>query len=129
LINQTEFPSKLYDWLLDPTTIKVGVGIQGQMAVHLCCMHLLTLATDDATKLYKDWNADLKNCVDLTLLARTVDNKQWKGRYTRPLGLARLVATYVYRDLVKGKITRSNWECKLTKPQKTCWYLSCFVAA
>jgi len=119
----------LYDWLLDPKTIKVGVGIQGQMTVHLCCMHLLTLATDDATKLYKDWNVDLKNCVDLALLARTVDNKQWKGRYTHPLGLARLVATYVYRDLAKGKITRSNWERMLTQPQQTCWYLSCFVVA
>jgi len=113
----------LYDWLLDPKIIKAGVGIQGQMEVHLCCMHLLTLATGDAMKLYSDWNADLKSCVDLALLARTVDNKQWKGGYTNPLGLARLVATYEDRDLVKGKITRSNWERVLNQPQQTCWYL------
>lgn len=58
--------------------------------------------------------------MDLALLARTVDNDKWKGRYTDPLGLARLVATYENRVLAKGKITRSNWERILTEPQQMC---------
>ncbi|KAJ3576152.1 hypothetical protein NP233_g635 [Leucocoprinus birnbaumii] len=94
-----EFPSKLYEFLANPENIKVGVG--------------------DAKKIYRDWNADLKNCVDLALLARTVDNERWKGKYTEPLGLARLVAVYEDRALAKGKITRSNWEQLLKPPQQT----------
>ncbi|KAF5355649.1 hypothetical protein D9756_004211 [Leucocoprinus leucothites] len=97
-----QFPSKLHEFLLDPNTIKVGVGIQG-----------------DAKKLYQDWNVDVKNCVDLALLARSVDNEKWKGRYTDPVGLARLIAVYENRALAKGKITRSNWERCLTVPQQT----------
>jgi len=110
----------LRDLLLNPSIIKVGVGIQGQVAAHLCSQHLLNSTTDDATKLYRDWNVDLKNCVDLALLARTVDNGRWKGKYTSSLGLAHLVAVYEYRALAKGKITRSNWEGLLTAPQQIC---------
>ncbi|KXN83591.1 Werner syndrome ATP-dependent helicase [Leucoagaricus sp. SymC.cos] len=96
-----EFPLGLAEFLLNPHFIKVGVGIQG-----------------DAKKLYQDWGSNVKNCVDLALLARTVDNNRWKGRYTDPLGLARLVSVYEDRALMKGKITRSNWERVLTEPQQ-----------
>ena len=75
---------------------------------------------DDALKLYNDYRVSIRNCVDLSLLARTVDNARWQGKYTHPLGLARLIESYEYRILVKGKITRSNWEAVLNKMQQEC---------
>ncbi|KAG6902321.1 hypothetical protein C0995_001700 [Termitomyces sp. Mi166 len=63
--------------------------------------------TNDAKKLYKDWQVSAHNCVDLSLLARCVDNAQWKGKYSAPLGLARLVEAYESRTLPKGTISRN----------------------
>ncbi|CAK5264871.1 unnamed protein product [Mycena citricolor] len=83
----------LKTFLEDPLIVKAGVGIQG-----------------DATKMFRDYRVDIRGCVDLSYLARTVDNARWKGSYSQPIGLARLIATYEDRLLVKGKITRSNWE-------------------
>ncbi|KAG6869170.1 hypothetical protein C0993_012269 [Termitomyces sp. T159_Od127] len=95
-----QFPMKLKNFLENPNIVKAGVGIQ-----------------NDAKKLYKDWQVSTRNCVDLSLLARCVDNAQWKGKYNAPLGLARLVEAYESRVLPKGKITRSNWEGQLTSSQ------------
>jgi len=81
------------------------------------CDSLMDCA-DDALKLYNDYGVSIYNCVDLSLLARTVDNARWQGKYTHPLGLARLIESYEYRILVKGKITRSNWEAVLSKMQQ-----------
>lgn len=64
-----------------------------------------------------------RNCVDLSLLARTVDNAKWKGKYSSPIGLARLCKTYEELDLPKGKITRSNWELLLSDIQQDCAWL------
>lgn len=61
----------------------------------------------------------MKSCVDLSLLARSVDSR-WKGKYTSPIGLANLVATYEFLALGKGKITRSNWEAQLSFGQQEC---------
>ncbi|KAF8203229.1 ribonuclease H-like domain-containing protein [Pholiota molesta] len=91
-----EFPSNLVQILADPLIIKSGVAIES-----------------DAKKLYNDFKIDMQNCVDLSLLARTVDNARWQGKYKSPLGLARLIETYEYRLLGKGKVTRSNWEADL----------------
>lgn len=63
------------------------------------------------------------NCVDLSLLARTVDNDRWKGKYNSSLGLARLIEIYEYRLLPKDKITRSNWEAALNPNQVECQYI------
>lgn len=88
------FPSALVALLADPRVVKTGVGIQG-----------------DINKLYQDWNIEIaRNCVELSLLARSVDNDTWKGKYTNPIGLARLVKHYLKKRLQKGKITVSNWE-------------------
>jgi len=56
--------------------------------------------------------------VDLSLLARSVDNAHWKGKYRNPLGLARLIGHYEDKLLPKGKITRSNWENYLDAAQQ-----------
>ncbi|KAF9474307.1 ribonuclease H-like protein [Pholiota conissans] len=91
-----EFPTNLVQLLGDPLIVKSGVAIQS-----------------DAQKLYKDFRVHMHNCVDLSLLARTVDNARWQGKYNSPLGLARLIETYEYRLLGKGKTSRSNWEAAL----------------
>lgn len=78
------------------------------------------MATDDCKKLYRDYGVSVRNCVELSLLARTVDNARWKGKYTEPIGLARLVDTYEQATLSKGKIQRSNWEWNLNGLQQEC---------
>lgn len=68
----------------------------------------------------------MTNCIDLSLLARTVDNARWQGKYNSSLGLARLVETYDYRLLGKGKVTRSNWEANLSPLQIECQPLALY---
>lgn len=75
---------------------------------------------DDCRKIYRDYGVSVRNCVELALLARTVDNARWKGPYTRQLGLARLVETYEHATLPKGGVQRSNWEQPLNPSQCTC---------
>ncbi|KAG6834765.1 hypothetical protein H0H93_007548 [Arthromyces matolae] len=89
----TEFPIKLKEFLENPEIIKAGVAIQ-----------------NDAKKLFKDYQISLYNCVDLSLLARSADNPSWKGKYSSPLGLARLIEHYESLTLPKGRVSRSNWE-------------------
>ncbi|KAJ7630612.1 ribonuclease H-like domain-containing protein [Roridomyces roridus] len=101
ICHMSRFPRNLRIFLEDSSIAKAGVGIQG-----------------DAQKLYKDCSISLRNCIDLSLLARSVDNAQWKGKYKDPLGLARLIGHYENKLLPKGKITRSNWEQRLDLAQK-----------
>ncbi|KAG6910591.1 hypothetical protein DXG01_009542 [Tephrocybe rancida] len=96
----SEFPTKLRDFLESPDVVKAGVGIQ-----------------NDAKKLHRDWQVSLRNCVDLSLLARCADNAQWKGKYSAPLGLARLIENYEKLALPKGRISRSNWEGVLSNKE------------
>ncbi|KAI8983422.1 ribonuclease H-like domain-containing protein [Trametes punicea] len=95
------FPEKLRELLADATVVKAGVGIQ-----------------KDCKKLYYDHGVDTRNCVDLSLLARTVDNSRWKGNYSSPIGLSRLCETYEERTLQKGRVQRSNWELPLDLRQQ-----------
>jgi hypothetical protein len=97
----SEFPSGLRELLNSPFWIKAGVSIQ-----------------NDCNKLYTDYRVSVRNCVELSLLARTVDNARWKGKYTAPLGLARLLETYESATLAKGKVQRSNWELTLSEQQQ-----------
>ncbi|KAG2350663.1 ribonuclease H-like protein [Suillus weaverae] len=97
----SEFPSKLKEVLWDTLRVKAGVSIQR-----------------DCQKLYQDWGVSTRNCVELALLARSVDNARWKGKYTNPLGLSRLLETYVGFSLAKGKVQRSNWELRLSSVQQ-----------
>ncbi|KAH9945604.1 ribonuclease H-like domain-containing protein [Amylocystis lapponica] len=95
------FPENLREFLRDPQFVKTGVGIQ-----------------QDCRKLYIDYAMNVRNCVDLSLLARSVDNARWKGKYTNPIGLARLCEAYEELTLNKGKVQRSNWEALLTPQQQ-----------
>jgi len=94
------FPSCLRDLLESDESVKVGVGIQY-----------------DCKKLWRDHRVSVRNCVDLALLARSVDER-WKGPYGGGIGLSRLVDAYLGRRLVKGRAQTSNWEAELTTQQK-----------
>lgn len=96
-----EIPHKIRDVLNGSQWIKVGVNIQ-----------------EDCKKLYRDYRLSVRNCVDLSLMARSVDNARWKGRYTNPIGLARLLQTYHGTTLHKGRTQRSNWELPLSSTQQ-----------
>ena len=76
--------------------------------------------TGDASKLFKDCNVSMCNCVDLSLLARTVDNPRWAGRYNSPIGLARLIECYESKLLLKGRVSRSDWTAALSSKQQEC---------
>ncbi|KAL6299641.1 ribonuclease H-like domain-containing protein [Sparassis latifolia] len=95
------FPQKLHEVLQSADYVKTGVGIQG-----------------DCRKLYADFAVTMRNCVDLSLLARSVDNPRWKGRYASPIGLSRLCETYEELTLSKGKARLSNWEVDLSQLQQ-----------
>jgi hypothetical protein len=80
-----------------------------------------TLLLEDCKKLYRDYGVSVRNCVELALLARSVDNATWKGKYSHPLGLTRLLENYKGLTLEgKGKIQRSNWEAWLSEKQQDC---------
>ncbi|KAI0666299.1 ribonuclease H-like domain-containing protein [Trametes maxima] len=95
------FPEKLRELLADETVVKAGVGIQ-----------------KDCKKLFMDHGVDTRNCVDLSLLARTVDNARWKGKYASPIGLSRLCEAYEELSLQKGRTQTSNWEQPLDLRQQ-----------
>jgi hypothetical protein len=62
----------------------------------------------------------VRNCVDLALLARSVDAR-WKGPYKSSIGLSRLVKIYLDLNLLKGGVQKSNWEigiCGLSSADK-----------
>ncbi|KAI0639038.1 ribonuclease H-like domain-containing protein [Trametes polyzona] len=101
IFHMPTFPERLRDLLADEGVVKAGVGIQ-----------------KDCKKLWTDYGVDTRNCVDLSLLARTVDNRRWKGKYASPIGLARLCETYEELTLQKGRVQTSNWEQPLDPRQQ-----------
>ncbi|KAA1468461.1 ribonuclease H-like protein [Dentipellis sp. KUC8613] len=94
-----DFPRVLHEFLENPYSTKVGVGIQY-----------------DCKKLFKDRGVSVRRCVDLALLARSVDSR-WKGKYGNSIGLARLSEIYLARTLPKGPVRMSNWEAHLNDAQ------------
>lgn len=74
---------------------------------------------DDCKKLWRDHRVSVRNCVDLALLARSVDTR-WKGPYSGGIGLSRLVEAYLGQKLVKGREQTSNWEAELSTRQQEC---------
>lgn len=78
---------------------------------------------DDCKKLFRDWGVCTRGCVDLSLLARSVDS-QWKGKFTNPLGLARLVESYKRLAMDKAKrIQMSDWSAPLSPRQQECKHI------
>lgn len=117
------FPENLKALLESVDYIKAGAGIQSGNSFLMNDYSWLILSSDDSKKLHTDYGVEMKSCVDLSMLARSVDN-QWKGKYTNPLGLARMIAIYDNLALGKGRVTRSNWEAELDQKQQECKCLS-----
>ncbi|KAI0085674.1 ribonuclease H-like domain-containing protein [Irpex rosettiformis] len=95
------FPASLQTLLENPDFSKAGVSI-----------------LNDCKKLWRDYGINVRNCIELGLLARTVDNARWKGKYSEPIGLGRLCEIYHELSLAKGRVQRSNWEAFLSPPQQ-----------
>ncbi|KAL5495581.1 hypothetical protein ACEPAI_1044 [Sanghuangporus weigelae] len=87
------FPTKLIDFLKDGTILKAGVNILG-----------------DAQRMYRDFGATVRSCIELSYLARTLDPERWPGNPTEFISLARLASVYLNRSLLKNGTRRSNWE-------------------
>ncbi|KAK7058307.1 hypothetical protein VNI00_001938 [Paramarasmius palmivorus] len=68
------FPERLRFVLENPYILKTGVGIQG-----------------DVRKLYNDWGVSVVSCVDLSLLARSVDSILFAERLGRYAGVGDLL--------------------------------------
>lgn len=113
------FPVKLREVLEDPAIVKAGVSILSGYFVYYWSSPAHEDA-DDTKKLWHDYGVNVSNCVDLGLLARTVDNPHWKGKYSWPIGLSRLCEVYFGQSLAKGKVQRSNWESLLSAKQQEC---------
>jgi len=94
------FPAALRELLESGDSTKVGVGIQY-----------------DCKKLWMDHGVSVRNCVDLSLLARSVD-KRWTGPYKGGIGLSHLAEIYLKRKVRKGHIQTSNWELELSTRQQ-----------
>ncbi|KAH9996610.1 ribonuclease H-like domain-containing protein [Russula vinacea] len=110
------FPTGLRNLLESANSTKVGVGIQCKSGLQLPFSPIIVYY--DCKKLWKDHRVSVRNCVDLSLMARTVDNERWKGPYKGGIGLSRLVNVYLGRQLVKGGIQKSNWERVLSARQQ-----------
>ncbi|KAH9964496.1 ribonuclease H-like domain-containing protein [Russula dissimulans] len=100
------FPAALRDLLESGDSTKVGVGIQCKLG-----------PLDDCKKLWMDHGVSVRNCVDLSLLARSVD-KRWTGPYKGGIGLSHLAEIYLKRKVRKGHIQTSNWELELSTRQQ-----------
>jgi hypothetical protein len=102
------FPENLAVLLANPAVSKVGVGMQS-----------------DVLRINRDYNTSpIRGCVDLSLLARCVDNARWKGSYKAAIGLRKLVHVYLNKQLTKSNnVILSNWEWNpLTQRQIHCKY-------
>ncbi|KAI6157026.1 ribonuclease H-like domain-containing protein [Pisolithus tinctorius] len=100
ICRMSEIPHRIRDVLNGSQWTKVGVNIQY-----------------DCKKLHKDYDLDVRNCVDLSLMARSVDNARWTGPYIQSIALVRLLQTYHGTTLSKED-QRSNWELPLSPTQQ-----------
>ncbi|OCB85224.1 ribonuclease H-like protein [Sanghuangporus baumii] len=94
-------PAKLIDFLKDGTILKAGVNILG-----------------DAQRMYRDFGATVRSCVELSYLARTLDPERWPGNPAEFISLARLVSVYLNRSLSKTGTRRSNWDENVLSPEQ-----------
>ncbi|KZV69562.1 ribonuclease H-like protein [Peniophora sp. CONT] len=94
------FPAYLKGILEDPHVPKLGVGV-----------------LDDARRLYQDFGIHTHNLIDLCNYARATDTEFRARNGKRTVGLAEIVARYLYRALEKGPVRTSHWEDRLSFEQ------------
>ncbi|VDB96193.1 unnamed protein product [Peniophora sp. CBMAI 1063] len=94
------FPARLLEILGNPHILKLGVGV-----------------LDDAKRLYQDYGVCSNNLIDLCHYARSTDPDFLARNGKRQVGLAEIVARYLYRALEKGPVRMSHWEDRLSFEQ------------
>ncbi|KZV69564.1 ribonuclease H-like protein [Peniophora sp. CONT] len=94
------FPAQLKGILEDPQVPKLGVGV-----------------LDDARRLNQDFGIRTHNLIDLCDYARATDTDFRVRNGKRTVGLAEIVARYLYRALEKGPVRTSHWEGRLSFEQ------------
>ncbi|KAI5481779.1 PHD finger protein 8 [Pseudohyphozyma bogoriensis] len=98
----TAFPPKLRAFIEDPTKIKLGMNIKG-----------------DVDKLRRDFGHCAAGYLELDHAARAVDPDRWKHMH-HLMGLQRIVAAYLDRYLPKDpNVRQSRWNGFLSTEQKT----------
>jgi hypothetical protein len=121
LLNEIGFPTALRDLLESGNSTKAGVGIQCKLGPRypFFWFELFNVFSVDCKKLWRDHRVSVRNCVDLSLMARSVD-KRWKGPYKHGIGLSHLAEVYLNHKVRKGYIQTSNWELELSTRQQEC---------
>ncbi|KIK96913.1 hypothetical protein PAXRUDRAFT_825475 [Paxillus rubicundulus Ve08.2h10] len=90
------FPQKVTEVIESAHILKTGANI-----------------LNDGEKLYRDFGICAQGLVELGALARRADNK-FTAVYNREIvSLSKMVAMYLGRSLLKGKVRTSNWEADL----------------
>ena len=116
------FPKRLIEILDDETFVKAGVNILGnyhRTPVRFTCL-INSTHLGDAQRLYQDYGVTVRSCIELSYLARCVDQDRWSGDHRNLIGLSRLVQTYMGFTLSKTSTRSGNWDDVLTNAQKLC---------
>ncbi len=124
------FPKKLREFCEDPSIIKLGVQVRGELSPSLCVVFTSRVfknnlpSTGDGQKLSRDFDDLLPNgLLDLSHLARRVDPLGC-GPGNQLISLANLSKAYLGRDLDKGDVRMSDWSRNLDKKQIDCEWAS-----
>ncbi|KAF9224733.1 ribonuclease H-like protein [Gyrodon lividus] len=90
------FPQKVMEIIESASLIKTGANI-----------------LNDGEKLYRDFGIRARGLVELGALASRADDK-FASMYNREIvSLSKMVAMYLGKTLLKGKVRTSNWEADL----------------
>lgn len=96
LVEMKSVPKELVRVLEDESIIKTGVAISA-----------------DAKKFYRDFGYQMRNCVELSSVAKQVEKEVWEGRTTL-IALRDLCRIYLRRRLKKDKDLRgSEWDAAI----------------
>lgn len=79
---------------------------------------------DDAKRLYQDYGVRSRNLIDLCNYAKATDPDLLARSGRRQVGLAEIIARYLYRVLEKGPVRTSHWEDRLSFEQAECGSLA-----
>lgn len=81
---------------------------------------MLIGSAEDGQKLYRDFGIRARGLVELGGLARNADATFGLVYNREVVSLAKMVAMYLEKTLVKDSVRTSNWEAKLTAEMIKC---------
>ncbi|KAH7882896.1 ribonuclease H-like domain-containing protein [Phlebopus sp. FC_14] len=109
------FPQKVVEVIESGSIVKTGANIMSMNSARSSVFLLRSHAhsTDDGGKLYRDFGICARGLVELGALAKKADDN-FTSVYNREIvSLAKMVAMYLGKTLLKGKVRTSNWEADL----------------